>query len=1188
MSRILKIGMLRIFLFGHLHVQIDGIPLKLTAPPKTIPLWAYLLLKRSTPVPRDTLAYTLWVDESEAAARANLRRHLHQLQRMLPDAPADRPWLIIDAEIVQWNPLADAWVDVAEFERLSAAEETLASAVRIYENDLLEDVDEDWLFFERERLRNLLFTDLLQLIQHSRDRGDYVQAIAYANRLLVHDPLREDAVRQVMSLHYESGNRAGALAEYARFERLLRQKLNVEPMPETRAWYETILRNAPLPDAVPPGSDESSENQKPARLPFVGRESELSSLNEYWAHAVRQEGNVVLLSGENGIGKSRLTARIAQIAETSGGRVFKGSTTFTEPLPYQAFSELLRSALPLLETMNIGPDQLSAITPLVPELRIRRQDLPAPVPLQREDVQKRLFEGIASCLETLAMPRPLLLILENMHWAGRLSMLLLEYLARRAPGAAILILATYREEGKSRQQPLQLMRRKLQREGLVKHIALKPLSEGEIQEVIVQMFGSEAGKTELVQRFSDLSRGNPLFLSEILRDWSASRKHGGNPGQWNPSEAASEFYGLAADSIPGIQAIISARLARLTTTARSLAEIGAVIGSAFDLDLIREVAGWSEAQITEAIDELIDRHLLREIGSHSGYDFEFSHPLVQATLYNEIPASICKHRHHRVAYIMQVLYANRLNSLAGELAHHFEAAGEFQSASEYYLKSAKQSLALQAQDQALSLLQHALELECDPRTRFNLLALQDTILTRRGDQQKQEKNLTQLQQLAITLQDEDLICESLHRKIILEHASRRIQAEARSISLLKSHATASGKTLWQAEALQADAFLQFQRGQIKKGTKELNQALEMYRSLNKPEEQVICYCGLAEAAISEGRLNDVPAILDQARSLTAVHSNPSLAARILNIACSAAINGGNFPAALALSRRTLELYQSIQDHRGEADVQASLAKIFIWLDRPNNAQQYIDQAWLNYTLLGNRSGQAQTRMTSAELAIRQGQFPEAFQALQDANEIFQELDDFHMQAHCILKLSDLMIHQNAFSEAYDAAQRALRLARQSEDRSLEAAALTEIARSARKSSETPKALRYLLASLELQETESPSHTRLITLSELAMTYLSLNQLHEAQEAVNAMLAGYTTSHRYIEGPETLLWVAARVYHAIGRLEKSQEVLSQAHAVVRSRLASFVEPDSRAAYIQQNSTRQILAAYLNSEWPEINL
>jgi len=724
--------MLRIFLFGHLHVHLNGIPLKLTAPPKTIPLWAYLLLNRTTPILRDKLAFTLWSDQREATARANLRRHLHQLQRILPDAPADRPWLIIDTETVQWNPQADVWLDVAEFERLSAAEETLNSAVRIYVHDLLEDIDEDWLDYERERLRILFFTNLTRLIKRSRERGDYVQAIDYAERLRVHDPLREDAVRQTMSLQYESGNRAGALSEYARFERLLRQKLDVEPMPETRALYETILRNAPLPDTPQTGSEEHIEIHKSAILPFVGRESELSKLNEYWTRATRQAGSLVLISGENGIGKSRLVTKIAQMAEASGGRALRGSTTFNEPLPYQVFSEVLRSALPFLETLDIEPGSLAAITPLVPELGTRRLDLPASVPVER-GFRKRLFGSLVRCLEALAMPHPLLLILENMHWAGRESILLLEYLSRRIQGSAILILVTYRDEDEYLWHPLHLFRRRLQREGLITHLALKPLSEHDIQEMIAQIYGIDAAKSELAQRLANLSRGNPLFLNEILSDWSASRRITSSVNHWHNSKAPVENLELASGLLPGIQATIYRRLADLTTLARTLAEIGAVIGSAFDLDLIREVSGWSEAQVLQAIDELMDRHLLREIGSHSGYDLEFSHPVIQATLYNEIPASIRKHRHHRVAYVMQVLYSDRLDRLAGELAHHYEAAGEFQSAAEYYLKTAKQNWMSHAQDQALSLLQHALELDCEPHTRFSLLTLQDRILARRGE-----------------------------------------------------------------------------------------------------------------------------------------------------------------------------------------------------------------------------------------------------------------------------------------------------------------------------------------------------------------------------------------------------------------------------------------------------------------------
>ena len=1177
--------MLQIYLFGHLHIQINGVPRKFNAPPKTIPLWAYLLLNRSTPVSRNTLAYTLWPDKSEETARANFRRHLHQLQRTLPESPFDRPWLTIDAETIQWNPQADAWLDVAEFERLSADENTLASAVRIYANDLLEDVDEDWLFFERERLRNLFFNDLNQLIQQCRERGDFAPAIAYADRILVHDPLREDTVRQVMALQYESGNRAGALAEYARFERSLRQKLNVEPMPETIAHYETILRNAPLPETASSDAGERLEANQLIGLPFVGRQSELSSLNEYWTRTTHQKGGVILMSGENGIGKSRLSAKIAQTAEASGGRVLRGSTTFAEPLPYQAFAEILRSALPFLETMSIDLTLLSAITPLVPELNIRRQNLPALVSLKPDEVQNHLFESIARCLEFLALPRPLLVILENMHWAGRLSLLLLEYLARRIPGNPILIIVTYRDEDKHHRSPLQLMRSRLQREGLVNHIALKPLRQDEIREALDQIWEAGTVQSELVERLYKFSQGNPLFLREILRDWLASRTDELGAVQKQDAETGNELPGLPYKPIPSIQATISRRLAGLNSTTRALAEIGAVIGPAFDLDLIRKISGWNEALIIEAIDELMDEHLLHETGTKSGYDFEFSHPLVQATLYHAIPASILKYRHHRVAHILQALYHNQPAHLIGQLAYHFEAAGEAQSAAKFYLRMIQQDLSLQNPGHLLELTDHALGLDCTPRTRFRLLAVQEAILSKQEDQHKHRLCLGELKRLAFSIQDQDLICESLQREILFDHATRRIPDEFRSVSLMRSHAASSKNPYWQAVAFQRNAFLKLQLGQLQGTCDEFDIALKLFRSLNKTEEQAICFCGLALAAILEERIDDVPALLDQARFLSLNQTSPTLKATILKTACQAEIKSGNFPNALALGKRALEIYRSNQERCEEANMLASLAKISIELDRSEKAQEYMDQAGLIYTLLEDRSGKAQTQMIAAELAIHHGKISEAFRAYQDAEGVFGELKDLQMQAKCSFRLSEILIDQNRYEESFLAAKRTLKLAHKLLDHSLETAALTILARCARISGKISQSLKYLLASLNLEENQYPRSIRLIALGELAITYLELQESYKAQQAIETMLKETRQTQHSAKESERLLWTAAVVYHSLGNFEKGRHLLSQAVAMANKRLATLLEPDSRSAYLKNSIVRQIFAASQQNQWPE---
>ncbi|HEY4721232.1 MAG TPA: AAA family ATPase, partial [Anaerolineae bacterium] len=431
--------MLRITLLGQPSLHVNASPLRFSTPPKTLPLLAYLLLHASQATSREQIAFALWPDESERAARANLRRHLHHLQNALPPASADRPWLVSSGGAVQWNRQSDFWLDVTEFERLSANPETLADAIALYGGDLLTTVYEDWLFFDRERLRELYFADMNQLILKCRSRRDFAQAIGYAQQLLTLDPLREDVVRQLMAIRYEGGDRAGALQDYQRFAQRLKQELAVTPMPETLLVYERIRQNAPLssgPALTPvaieyPAAGPDGRSAVDVALPFVGRELEMQQLEIRWSRAARGHGGLLIVGGEAGIGKSRLTRELSLIVETQGGRVLFGDTSPEETHSYQAFVQALRSALPLVAALDLDPIRLGAIAPLLPELKSRRA-LPALARLDSDRERLRLFDALAVCLEKLAQPRPVLLILEDLHWAGEGTLSLMEFLARRA------------------------------------------------------------------------------------------------------------------------------------------------------------------------------------------------------------------------------------------------------------------------------------------------------------------------------------------------------------------------------------------------------------------------------------------------------------------------------------------------------------------------------------------------------------------------------------------------------------------------------------------------------------------------------------------------------------------------------------------------------------------------------------
>src|ERR1700733_6831168 len=240
---------IRIRLFGHVCVEVKGEPFRLATPRKTLPILAYLLLNRNAPIQRDFLAYVMWPDDEEEPARTKLRMSLYDLARILPPELAGSA-LIVDGDSVRLRPDLRLWLDVEEFDRLTADPERLEEAIELYRGDLLTALYDEWVFPERERRRKVLLGALGQLVSQSRRQRDFARGIARAQQILALDPWREDVGRQVMAIRCESGDRAGALAEYERFAQQLRLELNVQPMPETLTLRETIARVEPAqPDA---------------------------------------------------------------------------------------------------------------------------------------------------------------------------------------------------------------------------------------------------------------------------------------------------------------------------------------------------------------------------------------------------------------------------------------------------------------------------------------------------------------------------------------------------------------------------------------------------------------------------------------------------------------------------------------------------------------------------------------------------------------------------------------------------------------------------------------------------------------------------------------------------------------------------------------------------------------------------
>lgn len=664
---------LRISLFGEPHFELGGAAHIFRAPPKTLPLLTYLLLHRHGPVPRERAAAALWPDADQATAYGNLRRHLQYLLKALPPAPETLPWLLIMPKTLAWNRESPYWLDIEAFESDIQERTSRSRAVRLYSGDLYERCTEEWIDFERERLRALQLSALAQLCSEARDRSAYVEALQYAQLMLASDPWREDAVRTLMETRMLLGDRSGALAEYERFAAMLREDLQTDPLAETTAAYRRIR------DTSRAGS---SQETAPHAVAIVGRRNELAILHEGWERASRGEGRAILVGGEAGIGKSTLVRAMLDAVTASGGAALSGGFGPDDESAYSVFGGIPAS---------LGVDLFA--------------------PPRDEDERLRAFESFAEALAVQARTKPLAVVLEDLHWAGSAAIDLLRYAILRLRRAPVLFVGTYREFETARTHPLHALRRQLSATH-VTHLALSALSREEANALAASCAGRPLGG-ELLERIYSQSDGNPLFIVELVR---ALRETG-------------------RDNVPAsIAEVVAGRMQRLSSEARRLLQTAAVSGSAPGIGLLVTVTGLREADVLQQVQELVAAHFLRQNADET---FCFVHDVIRHAVYESIGADAARSLHARIGFALRDLHGDRFAPAAASIAWHFERGGIAAAASDAYLAAAEHAMQYYAADEARDYAAKVLEQAADDERRFRALRVMETAASLRADPRAQ-------------------------------------------------------------------------------------------------------------------------------------------------------------------------------------------------------------------------------------------------------------------------------------------------------------------------------------------------------------------------------------------------------------------------------------------------------------------
>ena len=450
-------------------------------------------------------------------------------------------------------------------------------------------------------------------------------------------------------------------------------------------------------------SEFASARRQARRLSvFVGRGRELAALERMLLDTEAGSGGVVLVSGEPGVGKTRLLLEAAAAAAAKGWRVLLGHAYDSEGMPsYLPFIEALQDYTRLcppeeLKTqLGEGAAQVALI---LPEIGRRLRDLPASPMLDPESARYRLFESVSDFLEAIARTSGagLLLCLDDLHWADKPSLLLLQHMARRLTGVKLFILSTYRTVDLDRSHPLAEMLADLSRERLYGRVPLDSLTRAET-ESLIGITVSATPADAVVEAIYSETNGNPFFVEEVVRHLQAEGRDLSHPAT-----------ALAEWGIPeGVKQVLGRRLSRLTPNGLRLLQAGSVFGPNFDLAVLEAVTGFDAATLTDALEEALEIGLVQDVSV-----CRFSHPLVREAVYAELSLPRRQRLHLQIAEAIASVHVADLDPHLSALAAHFRLAGAaapLEKTIDYSVRAAKAAQAVCAWDEAVTHYEGALQ-----------------------------------------------------------------------------------------------------------------------------------------------------------------------------------------------------------------------------------------------------------------------------------------------------------------------------------------------------------------------------------------------------------------------------------------------------------------------------------------------
>jgi DNA-binding SARP family transcriptional activator len=695
-------------------------------------LLALLVLNAGEVVSRDRLIEELWRGRPPPAAATTLRSHVSRLRAVVGSnhvqtrAPG---YLLVvepdDVDIVQFDALVSSGRRKQAGGQPHDAIELIERALRLWRGPALADLsDELFAQIEIPRLEEMRLSAREELFDAKLATGRHAELTGELDALVAEHPLRERLREQYMLALYRSGRQAEALDVFQEGRRLLSDELGLEPAKSLKALQRAILTQ----DLDLDGGRTPEGPHVETGPAFVGREREQAELSAGLDDVFAGTGRLFLVSGEPGIGKSRLTEQFARQARARGALILAGRCWEAGGAPaYWPWVQALRAHVSVEEPASVRRQVgqgTAGLAQILPELGEVIAEVPSVLSTDPEAARFRLFDAVATFLKNIGEGRALVLVLDDLHAADTPSLLLLRFLARTLRDSRILVLAAYRDVDPTLTDPLSSTIADLAREPVTRKLPLSGLEPDEVASLVAHTTDVEPPRNVATAIYLE-TEGNPFFVGEIARLLVSE-------GALTEAPTTLAWQGRVPE---GVRAVILRRLRRLSAECVEMLVVASILGREFDLKALERATGRESDETLELLDEAARERVVADVPGAAARR-RFAHALIRDTLYDSIPSGRRSQLERGVGEALEQLYEDEVEPHLAELAHHFlravPAAGPTK-AIDYARRAGDRAVELTAFEEAGRLYEMALRTTSDDSVRCELLLALGDAQTRAGD-----------------------------------------------------------------------------------------------------------------------------------------------------------------------------------------------------------------------------------------------------------------------------------------------------------------------------------------------------------------------------------------------------------------------------------------------------------------------